>query len=50
MSTRRQRLRSFERPTFETLNHNPLRDYSKATSDMEVEEIEKAYFPQLQTG
>ncbi len=34
-------------PTFETLNHDPLRDYSKATSETEVEEIERSYFPQL---
>ncbi|MDA4117623.1 MAG: DUF367 family protein [Thaumarchaeota archaeon] len=37
-------------PTFESLNHDPLHDYSKATSEMEIEEIERSYFPQLQTG
>ena len=36
-------------PTFETLNHDPLEEYSKATSEMEIEEIERSFFPQLQT-
>jgi pre-rRNA-processing protein TSR3 len=36
-------------PTFESLNHDPLQDYGKATSEMEIEEIERSYFPQLQT-
>jgi pre-rRNA-processing protein TSR3 len=32
-------------PTFETLNHEPLQEYSKATSELEVEEIERSFFP-----
>jgi pre-rRNA-processing protein TSR3 len=33
-------------PTFETLNHDPLEEYSRATSEIEVEEIERSFFPQ----
>jgi pre-rRNA-processing protein TSR3 len=35
--------------TFETLNHDPLEEYAKASSEMEIEEIERSYFPQLQS-
>jgi pre-rRNA-processing protein TSR3 len=34
-------------PTFETLNHDPLEEYSGARSETEVEEIEQSFFPQL---
>ena len=34
-------------PTFETLNHDPLQEYSKASSEMEIGEIERSFFPQL---
>jgi pre-rRNA-processing protein TSR3 len=34
-------------PTFEMLNHDPLQEYSKASSEMEIGEIEKSFFPQL---
>lgn len=33
--------------TFETLNHDPLEEYSKASSEQEVEEAERSFFPQL---
>ena len=33
--------------TFATLNHDPLDEYSKASSETEIEEIERAFFPQL---
>ena len=35
--------------TFQTLNHDPLEEYAKASSEMEIEEIELSYFPQLQS-
>ena len=35
-------------PTFESLNHDPLEEYSKARSEEEIEALEKEYFPQLQ--
>ena len=34
-------------PTFKTLNHDPLMEYSKASSETEVEDIERSFFPQL---
>jgi pre-rRNA-processing protein TSR3 len=34
-------------PTFETLNHDPLQEYSKASSETEAMEIERSFFPQL---
>jgi rRNA small subunit aminocarboxypropyltransferase len=34
-------------PTFQTLNHDPLDEYGKASSETEVEEIERSFFPQL---
>ena len=34
-------------PTFETLNHDPLQEYARASSEMEIEEIERSFFPQL---
>jgi pre-rRNA-processing protein TSR3 len=34
-------------PTFSTLNHDPLQEYSKASSEIEIEEIERSFFPQL---
>jgi pre-rRNA-processing protein TSR3 len=34
-------------PTFETLNHDPLVEYSKASSEEEVVETERSFFPQL---
>jgi len=34
-------------PTFETLNHDPLEEYSKASSEEEVEALERSFFPQL---
>lgn len=34
-------------PTFATLNHDPLEEYSKASSESQVEEIERSFFPQL---
>jgi pre-rRNA-processing protein TSR3 len=37
-------------PTFESLNHDPLEEYAKAVSDIEVEGAEKSYFPQLRTS
>jgi pre-rRNA-processing protein TSR3 len=37
-------------PTFESLNHDPLQEYAKASSDIEIEELEKSYFPQLRTN
>ncbi len=37
-------------PTFLTLNHDPLEEYSRAGSETEVEEMEVAYFPQLRVA
>ena len=34
-------------PTFATLNHDPLEEYAKASSEEEIEGIEKSFFPQL---
>ncbi len=34
-------------PTFETLNHDPLEEYARATSEMEIDAIERSFFPQL---
>jgi pre-rRNA-processing protein TSR3 len=34
-------------PTFMTLNHDPLVEYAKASSEMEAVEIERSFFPQL---
>jgi rRNA small subunit aminocarboxypropyltransferase len=34
-------------PTFETLNHDPLQEYSKVSSEAEMEQIERSFFPQL---
>jgi pre-rRNA-processing protein TSR3 len=34
-------------PTFETLNHDPLEEYAKASSETETAEIERSFFPQL---
>ncbi len=36
-------------PTFGTLNHDPLEEYAKASSETEVEEAEVSFFPQLKT-
>jgi len=33
--------------TFLTLNHDPLKEYSGASSETEVDEIERSFFPQL---
>lgn len=33
--------------TFESLNHDPLQEYARASSETEVEEIERSFFPQL---
>jgi ribosome biogenesis protein Tsr3 len=30
-------------PTFETPDHDPLQEYSKATSELEIEEIERSF-------
>jgi len=35
-------------PTFETLNRDPLQEYGKASSETEIAEIERTFFPQLQ--
>ena len=34
-------------PTFMTLNHDPLVEYAKASSEEEAVEIERSFFPQL---
>jgi pre-rRNA-processing protein TSR3 len=33
--------------TFQTLNHDPLQEYSKASSEVEIGEIERSFFSQL---
>ena len=34
-------------PTFLTLNHDPLEEYARSSSEEEVGEIERSFFPQL---
>ncbi len=34
-------------PTFESLNSEPLKEYAAASSEGEIEQIERSFFPQL---